>query len=102
MSIHSLYFLIYAVLATIVVVFMAWGYIHQNRKDGSPINYTLLEAVFALAMAMWTGVAATEAAYNTNVVNIAITIFFTLVWIGTGIMLLVVRLTGGQGSGKPV
>ena len=98
MSIHSLYFLIYAVLATIVVVFMAWGYISQNRKNGAPINYTLLEAVFAVAIAMWTGVAATEAVYNTNVVNIAITLFLALVWTGTGILLLVTRLTGGHGK----
>ena len=85
MTIHSLYFVIYAILLTIIAIFLAAVYICEHKKNGAPINYTLIGAVSAAAMAMWTGTAATEFAYNPNMITGGFTLFFLIFWVAAGI-----------------
>ena len=83
MTIHSFYFLSYALILTIAGVVMAWAYYSRFKNEGTPVNYTLLTGVFAAALAMWTGVAVTEYVYNPNVINAGLTKFFAAAWIGS-------------------
>ncbi len=71
--IHSLYFLSYAVLATIVGIVAIFAQYTRYKNEGTPFNTTLLRVIGAFAMSMWTGVAVTEYVYavHTSVGNMA-------------------------------
>jgi diguanylate cyclase (GGDEF)-like protein len=73
---HSIYFLSYAVISTVSAVTMAWAYYARFKKDGSPINYTLLLLMSIVALAMWTGAALTEFAYNFSPATAGFAAFF--------------------------
>jgi len=63
---HSLYFLSYAVLATVAAVVITWAQYIIFKRDGTPFNFTLLMVILVVALAMWTGVAFTQFAYDTS------------------------------------
>ncbi len=73
---RSIYFLSYAVITTISAMTMAWAYYARFKKDGSPINYSLLTLVSVVALAMWTGAAFTEFAYNVSPATAGFAAFF--------------------------
>lgn len=73
---HSIYFLSYAVISTVSAVAMAWAYYVRFKRDGAPINYTLLLLISIVALAMWTGAALTEFAYNVSPATAGFASFF--------------------------
>jgi len=85
MTMHSFYFLSYALILTISGLVMVWAYYTRFKRDGVPANYTLLAVVFGGALAMWTGVAVTEYVYNPNRVNAGFSLFFLVSWISGAI-----------------
>lgn len=73
---HSLYFLSYAVIATAALIVMASAFYSRYRREGVPINYSLLMLVGGVALAMWTGVGLTELFYNVNTFTSGLAAFF--------------------------
>ncbi len=71
----SLYFLSYAVLATVAAIVITWAQYRSYKKEGTPFNFTLVTVVTAVALAMWTGAALTAFAYNTNTVTAGLAAF---------------------------
>jgi len=65
MDMHSLYFIGYAVCATIAGIVMAKAQYSRKQKEGTPINYKVMKFVFGFALLMWTG-AALAAVYYTK------------------------------------
>jgi len=65
----SLYFLSYAVLATVSAIVITWAQYRAYKKEGTPFNFTLLLVVIGVALAMWTGAAFTEFAYDANTIT---------------------------------
>jgi len=61
---HSLYFISYAVLATAGAIVITWAQYLVYKKNGTPFNFTLLMFIIVVALAMWTGAALTEFAYD--------------------------------------
>ncbi len=57
MDAHSLYFMGYALFATIGGIIIAQAQYSRKQKEGKPINYTILKVVFGFALLMWTGAA---------------------------------------------
>ncbi|MDH5511080.1 MAG: hypothetical protein OEZ32_12115 [Nitrospinota bacterium] len=82
MTMHSLYFLSYALILTISGLVMVSAYYSRFKRDGAPVNYGLLAVVFGGALAMWTGVAVTEYVYNPNVINAGFSIVLLATWTG--------------------
>lgn len=70
---HSLYFLSYAVLATIVGIVALSAQYTRYKNEGTPFNATLLRLIGGFAMSMWAGVAVTEYVYavHTSLGNMA-------------------------------
>ncbi|MCR4378531.1 MAG: GGDEF domain-containing protein [Rhodospirillales bacterium] len=65
MDMHSLYFIGYALFATVGGIIIAQAQYSRKRKEGKKINYTILKVVFGFALLMWTG-AALSAVYYTE------------------------------------
>lgn len=65
MDMHSLYFVGYAVTATVGGIVLAKALYIRKQREGKPINYGLLKVVFGFALLMWTG-AALSAVYYTD------------------------------------
>lgn len=65
MDVHSLYFVGYAVMATVGGIIIAQAQYTRKQREGKKINYTILKVVFGFALVMWTG-AALSAVYYTE------------------------------------
>ena len=85
MTIHSFYFVFYAVLATFCAVAMAHGYYLRYKREGISANYTLIALVSCAALAMWTGAAVMEHVYNPTATTAGLVRFFLGVWLSIGI-----------------
>jgi len=62
--VKGVYFVSYAVMATIGLIIIGLAQIRNKKNDGSPINFMVLKAVAAIAVVMWIGSAASVAAYQ--------------------------------------
>lgn len=69
---HSLYFVGYAVFATIGGSVMAKAQYTRKVREGTPINYKLLKVVFGLALLMWTGAALAAVYYTSSTTSTAV------------------------------
>jgi len=85
MTMHSFYFISYALILTFSGIVMASAYYSLNKREGAPINYKLLAVVFGAALAMWTAAAVTEYAYNPSRITAGFSILFLTTWIGVGV-----------------
>jgi len=62
-TMHSLYFLSYAIFATIVGLIALSAQYSRYKNEGVPFNATVLKVIGAFSLSMWTGAALTEYAY---------------------------------------
>jgi len=85
MTMHSFYFLSYALILTLSGMVMLSAYRTRMKREGTAVNHTLLAVVFGGALFMWTGVAVTEYVYNPNMVNAGFSLFFMAAWVAAGI-----------------
>ncbi|MBI4829772.1 MAG: hypothetical protein HY804_13385 [Nitrospinae bacterium] len=84
MTIHSFYFVFYAVIATFVAAMMAHGYYIRYKREGVPANYTLIALVAGVALAMWTGASVMEHVYEPTATTAGLARFFLGVWLSVG------------------
>lgn len=64
----AIYFLSYALIATLVGLVMAWAQYSRMKDEGIPMNTKVLKAVSGTALAMYAGAALTGLAYSTGAV----------------------------------
>lgn len=60
---HALYFLGYAVMATIAGLVIAQAQYSRKKQEGTPVNFGILKAVGALSIFMWLAAGVTSVAY---------------------------------------
>ena len=72
MDAHSLYFVGYALIATISGVVIAHAQYSRKQKEGTKINFTVLKVVFGFALLMWTGAALAAVYYTSSTASTAI------------------------------
>jgi len=60
---HSLYFIAYAAMATVVVAVVAQAQYSRMKNEGTPMNFGFLKAIGALAAFMWAAAGVTSIAY---------------------------------------
>lgn len=60
---HALYFLGYALMATIAALVIAQAQYSRKKTEGTPISWGFLKASAAVAMFMWTAAGVTTVAY---------------------------------------
>lgn len=60
---HALYFLGYAVMATIAGMVIAQAQYSRQKTEGTPVNFGLIKAVSALSVFMWVAAGVTSVAY---------------------------------------
>lgn len=85
MTIHSFYFVFYAVIATFAAAVMAHGYYIRYKREGVPANYTLVALVAGVALAMWTGASVMEHVYEPSATTAGLVRFFLGVWLSVGV-----------------
>jgi len=61
---HALYFIGYALLATLAVVVIAIAQYNRKKAEGTPMSYGILKALGGLALFMWTAAGLTSIAYT--------------------------------------
>ncbi len=81
---HSIYFLSYAVILTVSAMVVASALYSRSKNEGTPINYKLFMGVSGVALAMWTGAALTEYAYEPNTTNAGFVVFCLAIWLIAG------------------
>jgi len=64
MDMHSLYFIGYALLATVGGIVIVKAQYIRKQREGKKINYGILKAVFGFALIMWTGAALSGVYYT--------------------------------------
>ena len=69
---HSLYFVGYAVFATVGGIVMAKAQYTRKIREDAPINYKLLKVIFGLALLMWTGAALAAVYYTSSTTSTAV------------------------------
>lgn len=62
----AMYFLSYALIATLVGGVIAWAQYERKKTEGTPMNMTVIKAVSGLALAMYAGAGLTTLAYSTG------------------------------------
>jgi len=72
MDVHSLYFIGYALIATIGGIVIAKAQYIRKQREGMPINYMVMKFVFGFALLMWTGAAFAGVYYSNSTTNTAI------------------------------
>lgn len=87
MEMSSLYFVAYALIATVGGIVIAQAQYARKQSEGKPINYTALKIAFGFALLMWTG-AALDTIYYTEshyaftisgmVIGVALSAFFAV------------------------
>jgi len=88
MDMHSLYFVGYAVIATIAGIVLVKAQYSRKQREGTPVNFKIIKVVFGFALFMWTGAAFAAVYYDPasttamavagGFIGIVLTIFF--VW----------------------
>lgn len=66
---HALYFVSYALIATVAAGVIAYAQFARMKNEGTPMNFTVLKVVGSTGMVMWACAALTEIAYTTGVVT---------------------------------
>lgn len=61
---HSIYFLGYAVMATIAGLIIAQAQYSRMKTEGTPMNFGFLKVVSGIALFMWTAAGLTSVAYS--------------------------------------
>ena len=61
---HALYFIGYAVMATVAGLIVAQAQYSRKKSEGIPISLGLLKAISAVALFMWVAAGVTTAAYS--------------------------------------
>lgn len=59
----AMYFLSYALIATVAGLVIAQAQYARLKNEGTPVNKTLINVVAGIAMAMWIAAGATNVAY---------------------------------------
>lgn len=60
---HSIYFLGYAVMATIAGVIIAQAQYSRMKNEGTPMNFGVLKVISGIAAFMWAAAGITSIAY---------------------------------------
>lgn len=60
----ALYFVSYALIATIAALVIAQAQFARKKNEGTPVNFTLLKAVGGSAAFMWAAAGLTTVAYS--------------------------------------
>ena len=60
---HSAYFAAYAVVATIVLITIAWAQYEVSKREGTSMNTPLIRFSTGMTAFLWAGTFATEWAY---------------------------------------
>lgn len=76
MDMHSLYFIGYALFATVGGIIIAQAQYSRKKREGKKINYTILKVVFGFALLMWTGAALSAVYYTESHTALTITGIF--------------------------
>lgn len=61
---HALYFLGYAVMATVAGMVIAQAQYSRMKTEGTPMRFGFLKAATAVALFMWTAAGVTSLAYS--------------------------------------
>ncbi len=61
---HALYFIGYAVMATVAGLIIAQAQYSRMKKEGTPMSFGFLKAVAAVAVFMWAAAGVTSIAYT--------------------------------------
>ena len=73
---HSLYFVGYALIATISGVVIAQAQYSRKQNEGTKINFKILKLVFGIALLMWTGAALSTVYYTSSTTATAVSGIF--------------------------
>lgn len=60
---HALYFMSYALIATVAALVIAQAQYSRMKNEGTPMSFGFLKAVTAVAVFMWTAAGITSVAY---------------------------------------
>ena len=61
---HALYFIGYAVMATVAGLIIAQAQYSRMKTEGTPMNLSFLKAIGGIALFMWTAAGLTSVAYS--------------------------------------
>jgi hypothetical protein len=61
---HALYFLGYAVMATVAGMVIAQAQYSRMKTEGTPMSFGFLKAAAGIALFMWTAAGVTSIAYS--------------------------------------
>lgn len=64
----AMYFISYALIATIAVLVIAQAQYARLKNEGTPVNFKLIKAVGASAAVMWSAAGLTQVVYATGAV----------------------------------
>lgn len=73
---HSLYFIAYALFATVSGIIIAQAMYSRKKSEGTKINFKLLKIVFGIALLMWTAAALSTVYYTSSTTATAISGIF--------------------------
>lgn len=77
MDMHSLYFVGYALIATIAGIVLVKAQYSRKKREGTPVNFKIIKVVFGFALFMWTGAAFAAVYYTSSTTATAIAGAFT-------------------------
>jgi hypothetical protein len=60
---HSIYFIGYAVMATVAGLIIAQAQYSRMKSEGTPMSFGFLKAIGGIALFMWTAAGLTSVAY---------------------------------------
>lgn len=60
----ALYFVSYAVMATVAAIIIGWAQYSRKKNEGTPLNLNVLKALSGIAIAMWIGAGVSAFAYK--------------------------------------
>lgn len=60
----SLYFISYAVMATMGAVIIGWAQYSRKKREGTPLNLNVIKALSGIAIAMWIAAGISAYVYN--------------------------------------
>lgn len=64
----ALYFICYALIATIAAGVIAYAQYTRMKAEGTPMNFTVLKVVGGSGLAMWACAGLTQIAYSSGMV----------------------------------
>lgn len=77
MDMHSLYFVGYALIATIAGIVLVKAQYSRKQREGTPVNFKIIKIIFGFALFMWTGAAFAAVYYTSSTTATAIAGAFT-------------------------